>query len=139
MKYITKLVLLLSLGALLTTSCEKMLDTDSERFVPEKDHIIDDELDAMYAMMGVLTKLQLLGDRYVVLGELRADLMDVTENSESELRALSNLEAGKDNPWLEADDYYKVINHCNYLINNLDTSLMSGGKIYYYLNLPRLK
>ncbi|HOD26113.1 MAG TPA: RagB/SusD family nutrient uptake outer membrane protein [Bacteroidales bacterium] len=128
MKYITKLVLLLSLGALLTTSCEKMLDTDSERFVPEKDHIIDDELDAMYAMMGVLTKLQLLGDRYVVLGELRADLMDVTEKSESELRALSNLEAGKDNPWLEADDYYKVINHCNYLINNLDTSLMSGGK-----------
>lgn len=128
MKHITKLLLLLSLGAFLTTSCEKMLEVDSERFVSEKNNKVDDDLDAMYTMMGALTKLQLLGDRYVILGELRADLMDVTENSESELRALSNLEADKNNPWLDAGDYYKVINQCNYMINEMDTSLTLGGR-----------
>lgn len=128
MKHITKLLLLLSLGVLLATSCENVLEVDSDRFVSEKNNLIDDERDAMYTMMGALTKLQLLGDRYVILGELRADLMDVTENSDAELRALSNLEADKNNSWLDAGDYYKVINHCNYMINNMDTSLMMGGR-----------
>ncbi|MDD3431201.1 MAG: RagB/SusD family nutrient uptake outer membrane protein [Bacteroidales bacterium] len=128
MKHIIKLLLLLSLGVLLATSCENVLEVDSDRFVSEENNLIDDERDAMYTMMGALTKLQLLGDRYVILGELRADLMDVTENSDAELRALSNLEADKNNSWLDAGDYYKVINHCNYMINNMDTSLMLGGR-----------
>lgn len=127
MKHITKLLLLLSLGVLLTTSCDRMLEVDSQRFVSEENNLMDDDRDALYTMMGALTKLQLLGDRYVVLGELRADLLDVTENSEAELRALSNLEADKNNSWLDAGDYYKVINHCNYMINKMDTSLTLGG------------
>lgn len=127
MKHITKILLLLSLGAMLTTSCDRMLEVDSQRFVSDENNIIDDDRDALYTMMGALTKLQLLGDRYVILGELRADLMDVTINSESELRALSNLEADKNNPWLDAGDYYKVINHCNYMINRMDTSQTLGG------------
>lgn len=128
MKHIRKFLFLLTLSGSLLMSCDKMLEVDSDRFVKEKNNQIDDERDALYTMLGTLAKLQLLGDRYVVLGELRADLMDVTENSDADLRALSQLEADQNNPWLDADDYYIVINHCNYMINKMDTALELGGK-----------
>lgn len=130
MKHISKLLLFLSIGGLLTISCDRMLEVDSERFITENNNNLNDASDTLYTMMGALSKLQLLGDRYVILGELRADLMDVTENAEADLRALSNLEADKSNAWLDGGDYYKVINHCNYMINKMDTTLeMSGRKV----------
>ncbi len=112
----------------IATSCDSMLDVQSERNMFPENHQIDSPNDSIYSMMGIFTQLQKLGDRYVVLGELRGDLMDITENAGLELQEINNLEIGVDNPYNKIEDYYSVINHCNYLINNIDTALISGGE-----------
>ncbi|MBK6281593.1 MAG: RagB/SusD family nutrient uptake outer membrane protein [Draconibacterium sp.] len=112
----------------IATSCDSMLDVQSERNMFPENHQIDSPNDSIYSMMGIFTQLQKLGDRYVVLGELRGDLMDITENAGLELQEINNLEIGMDNPYNKIEDYYSVINHCNYLINNIDTALISGGE-----------
>ena len=50
-------------------SCEDMLDTDSNRLAFEKDNELKSPNDTIYSVMGILSQLQKIGDRYVVLGE----------------------------------------------------------------------
>jgi hypothetical protein len=95
-------------------------------------HKIDSPNDSIYSMIGIFTKLQKLADSYVVLGELRGDLMDITENAGIDLREINNLEIPVDNPYNVIEDYYSVINHCNYLINNIDTAFTAGGEKSLY-------
>ena len=63
-------LLLASLGAA-TTSCEDMLSVDDElhttNLAPQ---------DTVYQIMGIINRMQSLVDRTLVLGELRADLVD---------------------------------------------------------------
>lgn len=128
MKKINQILFGLIILAVMTSSCDSMLDVQSERNMFPEDHKIDSPNDSIYSMIGIFTQLQKLADRYVVLGELRADLMDVTENARLELKEISNLEIDSDNPYNVIEDYYAVINHCNYLINNIDTAFISGGE-----------
>ena len=128
MKKINQILFGLIILAVMTSSCDSMLDVRSEGNMFPEDHKIDSPNDSIYSMIGIFTQLQKLADRYVVLGELRADLMDVTENARLELKEISNLEIDSDNPYNVIEDYYAVINHCNYLINNIDTAFISGGE-----------
>lgn len=128
MKKINQILFGLIILAVMTSSCDSMLDVQSERNMFPEDHKIDSPNDSIYSMIGIFTQLQKLADKYVVLGELRADLMDVTENARLELKEISNLEIDSDNPYNVIEDYYAVINHCNYLINNIDTAFISGGE-----------
>lgn len=128
MKKINQILFGLIVLAFIATGCDSLLDVNSERNMFPENHKIDSPNDSIYSMIGIFTQLQKLADRYVVLGELRADLMDVTPNAGPELREINNLEITSDNPYNSIEDYYSVINHCNYLINNIDTALVSGGE-----------
>ena len=128
MKKINQILFGLIVLAFIATGCDSLLDVNSERNMFPENHKIDSPNDSIYSMIGIFTQLQKLADRYVVLGELRADLMDVTQNAGPELREINNLEITSDNPYNSIEDYYSVINHCNYLINNIDTALVSGGE-----------
>ncbi len=132
MKKLNQILFGLIILSVIAASCDSMLDVNSERNMFPENHQIDSPNDSIYTMIGIFTQLQKLADRYVVLGELRADLMDITENAGLELREISNLEISADNPYNVIEDYYSVINHCNYLINNIDTALISGGQKSLY-------
>lgn len=112
----------------LFTGCETLLDVNSDRIMLPEAHRIDSPNDSIYSMVGIFTQLQKLADRYVLLGELRGDLMDITENAGPDLRAINEFNITADNPYNKIADYYSVINHCNYLINNIDTAFTSGGE-----------
>ena len=64
-------LLLATLGAA-TTSCEDMLSVEDElhttNLAPQ---------DTVYQIMGIVNRMQSLVDRTLVLGELRADLVDI--------------------------------------------------------------
>ncbi|MDL2222622.1 hypothetical protein LJB98_00810 [Bacteroidales bacterium OttesenSCG-928-M11] len=128
MKNITKIIgsVILIFG-LLFSACSDMLDTDSDRFLLTDDNKLDSPNDSIYSVLGILEKLQYLGDRHVILGELRGELMDVTDNADENLRAIRNFTATADNPYASKRDYYALINNCNYYINYVDTSIVSGG------------
>jgi hypothetical protein len=96
------------------------------------EHQLNSPNDTLYSMIGIFTQLEKLADRYVLLGELRGDLMDVTSYTDPNLLEIYNHEISKDNPYNKIEDFYAVINNCNYLICNIDTSIMlKSEKVMY--------
>lgn len=115
-----------------TTSCESILDTESNMMILPSEHQLNSPNDTLYSMIGIFTQLEKLADRYVLLGELRGDLMDVTSYTDPNLLEIYNHEISKDNPYNKIEDFYAVINNCNYLICNIDTSIMlKAEKVMY--------
>lgn len=118
----------LMLVTVLATGCDTFLDVESDRLVFPDDHNLNSPNDTIYSIIGIFSKLEKLADRYVLLGELRGDLMRVTENANPDLREIYNFEISQDNPYNQIEDYYAVINNCNYLIRNIDTSFIAKGE-----------
>ncbi|MCE1156657.1 MAG: RagB/SusD family nutrient uptake outer membrane protein [Bacteroidales bacterium] len=108
------------------TSCDDILFTQSDRYMSDDGHTLGTANDSVYTLIGILTKVQQLSDRYVLTGELRADLLNVTPVSESFLRELNSFTIDKaTSEFADVKDYYGVINNCNYLIAKADTNLVS--------------
>lgn len=123
--YATVLSLLCGAGSMLT-SC---VDTDSSLvdFGPQ----LNTPNDTIYSFMGVVNKMQKIADRTVVLGEVRGDLVRTMEAAAVDLKAIADFTATADNRWNHPEDYYAVIQNCNYFLAHADTTLMiQGEKIF---------
>ena len=111
-----------------TTSCEDMLTPDSER------HQYEVAKDTLYTYWGIVKSLQNIAERYVILNECRADMVGATSNVSDSIKAIMNFGQGGYADWyadgaciyLNARDYYQVINSCNAYIASCDTFLMTG-------------
>lgn len=118
---LTVLSLCLGLG-MATTSCEDMLTPNSDR------HSYTVAGDTLYSYWGILKSLQNLGERYVILGECRGELIDGGEFTTDSVNALltfglnGDIENIKDgaNRYLKVSDYYHVINSCNEYLRQVD-------------------
>lgn len=125
--------LLLGLLALFTaTSCDDMLETDSDLYVYADGDNLTDPTDTIYSMVGILNKLQPLADRTVLLGEVRGDLVDLTPYASIDLQQLATFSITDDNAYNNPRDYYAVINNCNYFLAHADTALKNnrGERIF---------
>lgn len=69
--------------------------------------------DADAAVVGIYGKFMGLADRYVVLNELRADLLDCTTNADENLRQLSTHTVTANNPYASPKPFYELIINCN--------------------------
>ena len=117
------IALALSIGF---SSCEDMLEAKNERH-GDINSVVSDTL---YGYWGILKSLQNIGERYVILGECRGDLVDGTEYISDSIHAIlafdkENAYDGA-NRYLRAADYYHVINSCNAYITNCDTMQTDG-------------
>jgi tetratricopeptide (TPR) repeat protein len=74
--------------------------------------------DADAAVIGVYGKFMKLAKPYLLLNELRADLMDITTNSDANLRQLSEHTATVNNPYIDPQPFYEVIVNCNDVLEN---------------------
>jgi hypothetical protein len=108
-------------------ACSDILETNSNRLLNTDDNQLNSANDSLYSVVGILNQLQKLGDRYVILGELRGELMDITENSHKDLQDIHNFTATAANPYFDDRAYYEIINNCNYFIRHVDTTVLSGG------------
>ena len=110
-------------GTFMFSSCDDMLNVDSNRVEYEFD---DWSLnDSVYSVLGILKAVQEVGDRQVLINELRADLVTVNESKAvidvQELsRSVFNLNS---NEYLDVKDYYSIINNCNIYLARVDTTL----------------
>ena len=99
MKNLLKIFLGILVFSPLTISCERLLDVDSNRLVLPDEHQMDSPNDTLYSMVGIFSQLEKLSDRYVLLGELRGDLMDITKYANPDIREIYNFEILPDNPY----------------------------------------
>ena len=85
-------------------SCADFFDQESEHVVfSDKDHL-NSATDSIYSVIGILNKLQAIGDRTVLLGEVRGDLVDLTTDANSDLRDVSLFNIGDDNKYNNPTD-----------------------------------
>jgi len=115
------LALLLS-GAV---SCKKILDVVPKSSV-DQTQAYRNVYDADAAVIGIYGKFMLLAKQYELWNELRADLMDITTNSDQNLRQLSEHTVTADNPYINPQLFYDVILNCNDVLKNFN--IMLAGK-----------
>ena len=133
-KYLFALTLGLALSA-----CSDFFESDSDSVINTDGQVYNSELEARAGLFGLMEGLQQVSDNYVLMGELRADLMTTTSNSSQELHDISELNISADNSYLREREYYALLNDCNYYIQHLDTTvtkLVSGRSqkfLYPYL------
>ena len=114
-------------------SCSDFFDQESEHVIfTETDHL-NNATDSIYSVIGILNKLQAIGDRTVLLGEVRGDLVDLTKEANSDLRDMALFNIGDDNRYNNPTDYYAIINNCNYFIANADTALKNNRNNYIFM------
>lgn len=127
MKRIMKKLSVAVLGLSMLAGCN-LIEVDSNRLVFPDDYKLDGANDSIYSMFAVFSQLQKVADSYVLLGELRADLLDLADNADLFLQEINNLSPSAQNPYLcKEKDYYAVINNCNYIINTVDTAVVRGS------------
>ena len=105
------------------TSCEDFFTQESDDVLYADQEHLNIAEDSIYSVTGILTKLQSLADRTVLLGELRGDLVDLTTVANNDLREIYEFNVSDDNMYNQPSDYYAVINNCNYFIEHVDTAL----------------
>lgn len=116
-------VIFLLSGTFLFSSCEDMLNVESDRVEYDfKDWTLND---SVYSVLGILKSVQDVGDRQILLNELRADLVTISETKAvidvQELsKSVFNIESNK---YLDVKSYYAIINNCNIYLARVDTTL----------------
>jgi len=120
-------LLLLGLGTA-TVSCEDMFTAENT--------LVSTELapqDTLYQVMGIIKCMQKIADRTVLLGEVRADLVDVDPlHSSADIQELNANNVSATNIYNQPSDYYAVINSCNIYLAYVDSLRNSQGTRKYY-------
>ncbi|MCT4644021.1 MAG: RagB/SusD family nutrient uptake outer membrane protein [Carboxylicivirga sp.] len=100
---------------ILAYSCQDMFETNSSTNIH-----LDDYFESAYdiddAARGMYDGLQSCVEKMFVWGEVRGDLVDITENSPWELKQLNDLDVTPDNKFTDWSEFYDVINRANLII-----------------------
>ena len=122
---------LVSFAVIAVTSCSDLLKVDSKIALFEDENKLDNPTDTVYSVFGIVKGLQKIADRSVILGEVRGDLLKITDHANKDLVELYNYDLQNlkpSNKYNDAADYYAVINNCNFYLSRVDTTLMKDGK-----------
>ncbi|MDO7171653.1 RagB/SusD family nutrient uptake outer membrane protein [Mariniflexile sp. AS56] len=139
MKQYTNIFLSLLFALSLFTSCESLLDVSPEEVLLEEDYLGDNKLDARSALFGILSQMQDITGQYIVLGELRADLVDVTTNAEDDVRQINMHNISADNSYIDSSVLFSIINNCNFALNGIDTEAYDGILEDDYASIMRIR
>ena len=113
------------------TSCEDMLKVDSKTYMFDYQNTLDSPTDTVYSVLGIIQKLQVVADRTNILGEIRGDLVAVSDHASEDLRDLYSYDFSKlksTNKYDQPVDYYSIINNCNFFLANADTAFVRNEK-----------
>lgn len=115
-------IALIAVGAGALGACEDMLEPDSDYVIYDDGSHLTSAADTATSLIGIIYKLQAIGDRTNLLGEVRGDLVSLTNYANADLRDMANFTVGDSNRYNNPRDYYAVINNCNYFIAYADTA-----------------
>lgn len=109
-----------SLASLFLVSCSDFFDpsTDDE-FDGEKGYTTTTEMSTGF--LGILAKVQAVGDKEILLTEPRGELIEPSEQSNSELIALYNYDSNlQENSYANPKGYYEVVIACNDYLKQME-------------------
>ncbi len=114
-------------------SCQDFFDQEAENIIFADDNSLSTPEDTIYSVTGILEKLQTIADRTILLGEVRGDLVSLTNAANSDLRDVASFSVKVDNRYNEPTDYYAVVNNCNFFIARADTALRNSRNEHIFM------
>lgn len=124
-KSFKRLLPLALIGIIAFVSCKKTFEVQSETFLVPA-NMYRTVYDADAAVLGLYGKFMGIAKQYVILNELRGDLMEVTTNADDTLKQINehNIKAG--NSLANPRPYYALINECNDILKNFNIMLANN-------------
>lgn len=107
---------------------QSCMDVEPEEVLDYNDFYTGVE-DADAGILGLYGQFMELADQVVVLNELKADLMEVTENATTDLEEINLNIPSRNNKWADVTKFYGVIQTCNDLLYNFDKMLKENKMI----------
>ena len=106
-------LLLMMLTTVMISSCSDFFDPDTDDELNGEDYISSNT--EMYTgFLGLMTKMQAVGDKEILLTDTRAELLEPTEDSNPELISLYNYDTDlQGNSYADPSGYYEVVIACN--------------------------
>ncbi|RRN77759.1 RagB/SusD family nutrient uptake outer membrane protein [Pseudoxanthomonas sp. SGD-10] len=132
-KNIKKFVLAVLTCTITFSSCQKMFDIKPEDTLA-KENMYQSVYDADAAILGLYGKFSSLADRYVLLNELRGDLLEYTHKSDVYVKEINNHEISEGNPYASPKPFYELIINCNDAMHNFqemkDKNILDATQFY---------
>jgi len=100
------------------SSCKEYLNPDQEINITE-DKLFDDWYEYRSVTMGLYALQQELVEQILILGELRGDLLTITENADADLIEIYNFSISPNNKYASPTNFFKLISNCNNFIRIL--------------------
>lgn len=100
-------------------SCSKIYDVKPQNEL-DASQAFQTVSDADAAVVGIYGKFMGLAERYILLNELRGDMVEYTENADVNLRELSTHNVSADNPWASPRPFYELIVNCNDVLKHFN-------------------
>lgn len=111
--------ILITLVLLSFSSCKDYWDPDQEIYITE-DKLLDDWNEYRALEMGLYGLQQQLAEQLIVLGELRADLLTITENADADLVEIYSFDISRENKYASPVNFFRLIAACNNFIYLLE-------------------
>lgn len=117
MASVIKWVIILQ-AAICVAGCKKLFDIKPETQL-DVTNAYQNVYDADAAVIGIYGKFMGLADRYIILNELRGDLIQYTSNADENLKQLSTHRVTENNPYASPRPFYELIINCNDVLKHL--------------------
>ena len=98
-------------------SCSKVLEELPQQEL-DIEQMYRNVYDADAAVNGLYGKFKSISDRYIILNELRADMLQYTQNADEYLKQISEHSVTADNPYASPRPFYELILDCNDILKN---------------------
>ncbi len=121
MKHLGKYtIILISFTVLLfsLSSCEDFLDPDQGIYITEED-LFSDWYEYRAVAMGLYGLQKELAEQILILGELRGDLLNITNNADADLVEVYNFNISRNNKYASPTGFFKLIAASNSLLRTL--------------------
>jgi hypothetical protein len=119
-RFFIKYCLLVVLGATAFSSCKKTFDLLPQDQL-DVSQMYRNVYDADAAIVGLYGKFTSLAERYIVLNELRGDMLEYTDNADEYLRQISTHSVTAENPYANPRPFYELIVNCNDVLKNFNS------------------
>ena len=97
--------------------CKKTFDINPQDQLDQSE-AYQNVYDADAAVVGIYGKFMGLSEQYIVLNELRGDLVNFTNNADESLRQVSTHSTTASNPYASPKPFYELIINCNDALEN---------------------
>lgn len=109
------------LAATLLGGCDDFFNPDTDVTLDNEDYI-SEESEMYSGYIGIMTKMQAIGDKVIYLNELRGEMVVPTATAPTELYNLYNYDDDlSGNSYADPSGFYEVINACNDYLRKLKT------------------